>query len=43
MLKAFMSRVFHLCNVLKSIIHRFYKVALTRIVEKNHYQHNFCP
>ena len=37
-----MSREFHLCNVLKSIILRFYKVSITRVVEKNHYQYNFC-
>ena len=43
MVKAFMPRVFHLCNVLKFIIHHFYKVAFTRIVEKNHYKHNFYP
>ena len=34
--------VFHLRNVLKFIIHRFNKAAITRIVEKDYYQHNFC-
>ena len=37
MVKVSMSEVFHLRNVLKSIIHRFYKVELTKIVEKNLY------
>ncbi|EHO69724.1 hypothetical protein HMPREF9944_01581 [Segatella maculosa OT 289] len=33
--------VFHLRNVLKFIIHRFNKATITRIVEKDYYQHNF--
>ena len=42
MVQAYMSRVFLLRNVLESIILRFYKALITRVVEKNHYQYNLC-